>query len=149
MRSNRVALAAALAVTLALIAVQTAVGAHAVLHSGSGLLMGTWHMDFDSGTFNTTVDSAADMKFEIAGSTNSKRLLQTDAGSAFAKMGLTRPSYATCFSTVLHGGSYKLSQIPLGTWFCLRANGGHLVRFRLDAKHPYPGGVNLTFRTWV
>jgi hypothetical protein len=62
---------------------------------------GTWHIDFDTGTFNTSVSGTQDMKFD------------------------------------------------LGTWFCLHTNGSHLVRFRLDDKHPYPGGVDLTFRTWV
>lgn len=146
---RRVTLAAVLAVTLALVVGQTAFGAHAVLHHGSGLLKGTWHIDFDSGTFNTTVSSTEDMKLEVVGSANSKRYLQTDSGSHFAKMGTSKPSYATCFGTMLHTGSYALSNIPVGTWFCLRANGGHLVRFRLDQKHPYPGGVNLTFATWA
>jgi hypothetical protein len=148
-RSKRVGFATTLAISLSLLLTQTAFGAHAALYSGSGLLKGTWHMDFDTGTFNTTTLGAQDLWFDVEGTKNSKRFLQTDTGSTFAKMGLSRPSYSKCFSTLLHSGAYALSDVPLGTWFCLRANGGHLVRFRLDRKHPYPGGIDLTFRTWA
>ena len=146
---RRVTLAAVLAVTLALVVSQTAFGAHAVLHSGSGLLKGTWGVDFDTGTLNTTSSSTEDMWLDVEGTTNSKRFLQTSNGSTFAKMGYTKPSYSKCFSTLLHSGAYALSTIPRYTWFCLHTNGGHFVRFRLDRKHPYPGGVDLTFTTWV
>ena len=141
--------AAGLALSLALLVAQTATASHGVLSAGSGTLKGTWHVDFDSGAFNTTVSSSEDLKFEVEGSVNSKRFLQTDSGATFAKMGMTRPSYATCFGTLLHSGQYALSTVKVGSWFCMRTNAGHLARFRLDQKRPYPGGVDLTFTTWT
>jgi len=146
---RRVFTAIALAAILALVVGQTVSAAHAVLHHGSGLLKGTWDVDFDSPEFNTTNYAIADLAFNVVGTTNSMRYLQADTGAVMAKMGATRPSYSKCTGTTLTNTYFALSNVPAGTWFCMHTNGGHYVRFRLDKKHPYPGGVDLTYTTWV
>ena len=147
-RNRRVLIALALSATLSLLIAGTASASHAVLVQGSGTLKGTWHMDFDSGTFHATHANAQDMKLSVQGTTDNRRFLAPDPGSIIAKYGSTKPSYSQCQASDLEPAPIALSNLPNGTWLCLRTAEYHLVRFQLTQKHPYPGGVDLTFTTW-
>jgi hypothetical protein len=136
----------ALTSSVLLLAAAPVSAAHAVRNHGSGTLNGTWDADFDAGMLNSTVIVEADMAFNVYDETH--RWLGTYTGNLILKMGSSRPSYATCAAAPLVSREYNVKRISPGTWFCFKTGEGHFVRFRVDAKHPYPGGIELTWTTW-
>jgi len=145
---NRVAITAWVAsLTAMLIFSQGALAAHAVRHSGTGTIKGTWCMDFDGGVFNGGVDAADDMCFDV--SSPSERYLQTwHASDRILKMGATRPTYSKCAAATLLNIDYRVRPKLEGKWFCYLTGQGRLARFRVDDVMPYPGGLKITYTTW-
>jgi len=108
--------------------------------------MGNSWMDFDSGTLNSRINSTKDLQLEVQ--SPQLRFLHPDAAPvAILKIGSTKPSYTTCSHAAVVNRDYRLS-LAVGEWFCFKTDAGRLVRFRVDSKQAYPGGIHLTWTTW-
>jgi hypothetical protein len=136
-----------LAAIAVLVSSQSALAAHAVRHSGTGTIKGTWCADCDAGILNSTNDPASDLCFDVVNET--ERYLETwHTPDRILKMGTTRPSYAKCASAALLNVDYRVKPKLEGKWFCYKMGTGRFARFRLDDVHPYPGGIDVTYTTW-
>lgn len=143
---NRLILSFVVALMMSVGMSQITLAAHAVRHHGTGNLKQTWGVDFDSGTFNTIDASTEDMDFDAVSSNH--RYLAPVGGALLAKIGMAKPSYATCAAKSLKTTSINVKNFPTGTWFCLKTGGGRLVRFRVNSVHSDPGPIALTYTTW-
>ncbi len=143
---RRVTLALVASTLVALSVASTAQAAHAVRNHGSGTIMGTYWADFDAGSLNPSGYLGLDLKFEVVSAT--KRFLNPGSPAQILKMGSSKPSHSKCSSATLLDKSYNIKGVSPGTWFCFRTGEGRFVRFRLDAKHKYPGGIDVTWATW-
>jgi hypothetical protein len=124
--------------------VQPAAAAHAVRHSGTGHLMGTWHVEFDGGVFNPLSSTGEDLKLDV----NVGKAFDPDDAALILKMGTTKPTYKTCAHAALSPNSLAVKSSSVGKWYCLKTNSNRFVRFRVDKVEPYPGGVDMTYTTW-
>ena len=133
----------ALAVS-ALIASNSAVfAAQPVLYSGSGLLKGTWALNFDTGQLNA-LGSGPGLFLQVE--SLSERYLVPNSPAMQLRMGSTRPTYYTCSHATLLTRRYRTSRVPVGTWFCFKTAAGRYARYRVDAKSS--AGIGVTYTTW-
>ena len=144
-RYQRLAGAVALAATLTLGASQVAWAVHAVKVHGSITIPGTRGMDLDRGQLGGG-SSRADIKFNIV--IPAKRYV-SNVGTAGIKLMAGQPTYAQCSTANPAGHAYDVNHAAVGSWFCVRTQQGRYARFRIDHVAAYPGGMDITFTTWV
>ena len=145
MRSNRLAAAFGLAAIMTLGATQVAWASHAVRVSGSITIPGTWGMDLDRGQLGGG-PSREDIQFNVVIPT--KRYVSNE-GTAGIKLMAAKPTYAQCSTSNPAGHAYDINHSAVGEWFCVRTQQGRYSRFRVDHVAAYPGGMDITFTTWV
>jgi len=129
-----------MAVALALVLVQSALGHVGFVSKGSGPIQIGHGINLDTGDFNGPGPN--DVSLQVI---NSKRYLVTDDGVLILRMS-SEPTLSDCKHATLVNRDYRTSR-NVGEWFCLRTDHNRVAFLKITSDSPgQPLGIR--YGTW-
>lgn len=114
--------------------------------TGELVIPQTWAADLDEGS--VTTDAASDIWFEAV--TATERYVTPRNGATIARVGTTSVGGDGCARAPLGATRISLSELPVGTYVCVRTNGGRYSQFRVNAAvGASPGELRIGYTTWA